>query len=151
MIQRNTTSLNTSVSIMTLYISFGILTCLGQVLEDYKLAFGGAGQNEPLIRARVNALMLAALAGKKRENLYQQVKNPDNSPNYNLVRWGVENEISAPWLYKRQQRMIRGTMDHVLWYGSQKKMEGNTVVVVKGLSHSRRGRYEAMSYMGEFL
>lgn len=96
--------------------------------------------------------MLAALAGKKREKYqHQRGKGPDNSPSYDSVRWGVENEISAPWLYKRQQRMIRGTMDHVLWYGSQKKMEENTVVVVKGLNHSRIGRYEAMSYMGEFL
>jgi len=97
--------------------------------------------------------MLAALAGKKREKLYQhqRKKNPDNSRSYNSIRWGVENEISAPWLYKRRQRMIRGTMDHVLWYGSQKNMEGNAIVVVKGLSHSRIGRYEAMSYMGEFL
>lgn len=129
------------------------LTCLSQALEDYNLAFGRARQNESLIRVRVNTIMLAALAGQKRDGFYryQQEKGPDNYLNVNSIRWGVENEITVPWLYKSKRWLIRGAIEHVLWYGSQKRMEGNTVVVVKGLSHPSIGLYEAMSYMGEFL
>ncbi|OJJ53080.1 hypothetical protein ASPSYDRAFT_541022 [Aspergillus sydowii CBS 593.65] len=125
------------------------LACLSQALEDYNLAFGRARQNESLIRVRVNTIMLAALAGQKRDGFYkyQQEKGPDNYLNVNSIRWGVENEITVPWLYKSKRWLIRGTIEHVLWYGSQKRMEGNTVVVVKGLSHPSIGLHEAMSYM----
>lgn len=89
--------------------------------------------------------MFAILAEKKRQGLFQH-----QSPRYNSIRWGVEDEFSAPWLYKKHRRVIRGTVDNVLWYGNQDKMEGNTVVVVKSLETLSVGLYEAISYMGEF-
>jgi hypothetical protein len=106
--------------------------------------FRGVEQDE-IIPSRLNAIMVSALADKKREGeypaQYEAIKGsgtqsrlkglPETLASYTSLRWAFEKSrpLSFKWLIRGRRTELRGQMGYALWYGRRADFEANLVVV----------------------
>ncbi|KAF4151750.1 hypothetical protein CNMCM6936_001752 [Aspergillus lentulus] len=108
---------------------------LGSILSGYWRAAGRDSENKALMRARLETILVAVLASKKRES----------ASAYGSLHLQFEKNLSLPWSYQNRGYVLEGTTDYSIWYGEQKR-ETNLLFFCA----SRRGnigRYQALSSM----
>ncbi|KAL4783775.1 hypothetical protein BJX76DRAFT_357679 [Aspergillus varians] len=94
------------------------------LLQDYTLALFSPGDDPIPTRPRVDAILHHMLARAKRE-----VQKPSDIATLKTVFWGYDQVISLP------DTECDGTiwdcsLDYVLWYGDQRELETNLVVIL---------------------
>lgn len=94
-----------------------------------------------MIKARLDAILLATLALKKRENggFYNNGKS---------LAWNHEVSIEFPWTHKEKPYFVRGKADYTLSRGNANWTETN-LVVVKAAARGINAEYEALSNLGK--
>jgi hypothetical protein len=136
------------------------------MLTEWDKVFRGVEQHE-IIPSRLNAIMVSALADKKREGehpgQYEAIKGsgnqsrlgglPETLASYTSLRWALEKSrpFSFKWAIRGRRTELRGQMDYALWYGKRADFETNLVVLpaeeVYGASTCVP---HVLSYMGKF-
>lgn len=109
---------------------------IGSILSGYWCAAGRDSENKALMRARLETILVAVLASKKRES----------ASAYGSLHLQFEKNLSLPWPYQNRDYVLEGTTDYSIWYGGQQR-ETNLLFFCA----SRRGnigRYQALSSMG---
>lgn len=84
---------------------------IGPILSGYWRAAGRDGENKALMRSRLEIILVAVLASKKRES----------ASAYGSLHLQFENSLSLPWSYLNGDYVLEGTTDYSIWYGGQKK------------------------------
>ncbi|EDP53373.1 hypothetical protein AFUB_045490 [Aspergillus fumigatus A1163] len=97
---------------------------------------GRDGENKALMRSRLEIILVAVLASKKRES----------ASAYGSLHLQFENSLSLPWSYLNGDYVLEGTTDYSIWYGGQKR-ETNLLLLC-ALRRGNIGRYRALSSMG---
>ncbi|GFF53289.1 hypothetical protein IFM46972_09744 [Aspergillus udagawae] len=108
---------------------------LGSILSGYWRAAGRDSENKAIMRSRLETILVAVLASKKRES----------ASAYGSLHLQFEKTLSLPWSYQNRAYMLEGATDYSLWYGGQK---GETNLLF--FCASRRGnigRYQALCSM----
>ncbi|KAL2848178.1 hypothetical protein BJY01DRAFT_246503 [Aspergillus pseudoustus] len=132
---------------------------LAVTLEQIKLVYGRAEQNEAVIRLTIDAIFLDLLANLKTEfGQYEEGKGKGKRPSTEStlsrksLQMALETYIS--YIYPTRQsegivdELIHGRIDYSLWYGKPEEAETNLLVVeVKHKNFLAAGRYQAISYM----
>ncbi|KAH1749013.1 hypothetical protein KXV22_003399 [Aspergillus fumigatus] len=108
---------------------------LGPILSGYWRAAGRDGENKALMRSRLEIILVAVLASKKRES----------ASAYGSLHLQFENSLSLPWSYLNGDYVLEGTTDYSIWYGGQKR-ETNLLLLC-ALRRGNIGRYRALSSM----
>lgn len=109
---------------------------IGPILSGYWRAAGRDGENKALMRSRLEIILVAVLASKKRES----------ASAYGSLHLQFENSLSLPWSYLNGDYVLEGTTDYSIWYGGQKR-ETNLLLLC-ALRRGNIGRYRALSSMG---
>ncbi|KAJ8195537.1 hypothetical protein LV164_002383 [Aspergillus fumigatus] len=108
---------------------------LGPILSGYWRAAGRDGENKALMRSRLEIILVAVLASKKRES----------ASAYGSLHLQFENSLSLPWSYLNGDYVLEGTTDYSIWYGGRKR-ETNLLLLC-ALRRGNIGRYRALSSM----
>ncbi|KAH2783378.1 hypothetical protein KXW19_005756 [Aspergillus fumigatus] len=108
---------------------------LGPILSGYWRAAGRGGENKALMRSRLEIILVAVLASKKRES----------ASAYGSLHLQFENSLSLPWSYLNGDYVLEGTTNYSIWYGGQKR-ETNLLLLC-ALRRGNIGRYRALSSM----
>ncbi|KAL4782579.1 hypothetical protein BJX76DRAFT_358841 [Aspergillus varians] len=134
----------------------GMPSHLRQMLADWDEAFRGADQNEQVIQGRLNSIVVAILAAKRREEYghhgagkgSNKRTSTESLTQYKSLRWALERPLTFKWKIKGKMTEIQGCMDFALWYGSRENVETNMVVVeAKRLHNASLGVPQAIIYM----
>ncbi|KLJ12425.1 hypothetical protein EMPG_12543 [Blastomyces silverae] len=142
--------------------------CLSTLLSDLDQISSGC-KSEGLVRCRLSFILFNCLAAEER--CYNAVVSDRSiaSPNLEIipgqefptlsdaswcpvgaeiVRLSVETPLSSAVEYNRRARLLYGTADFSLWYGSAKEMATNLVVVaVSGETTARQGEGKCLALM----
>ncbi|GFF55194.1 hypothetical protein IFM58399_10009 [Aspergillus lentulus] len=78
---------------------------LGSILSGYWRAAGRDSENKVLLRARLETILVAVLASKKRES----------ASAYGSLHLQFEKNLSLPWSYQNKGYVLEGTTDYSIW------------------------------------
>jgi hypothetical protein len=129
------------------------------MLADWDEAYKGADQNEQVIVGRLNSIVVAILAAKRREEYGQhgagkgtnKRTSTESFAQYKSLRWALEKPFNFKWKIDGKMTKIQGRMDFALWYGKREDLETNLVVIeAKRLHNASWGVPQAIIYMGKF-
>ncbi|KAL3485647.1 hypothetical protein BJX62DRAFT_242728 [Aspergillus germanicus] len=153
-LKRETT--RTQIWSLAAYEKRGVSNHLRQMLLDWDEAFKGVDQNEMEIRGRLNSIVVAILAAKRREEYgqhgagkgFNKRTSTETLAQYKSLRWTLERAFTFRWKIKGKLTEIKGRMDFALWYGNREDLETNMVVVeAKRLHDAGQGVPQAIIYM----
>ncbi|OJD17285.1 hypothetical protein AJ78_02619 [Emergomyces pasteurianus Ep9510] len=142
--------------------------CLRTLLSDLDFVSSGR-KSEGLVRCRLNLILFTCLAAEERycnavladpsiappntEILSRQTSPTPSTASWNcsgpeMVRLSVETAFSSEIDYNRRARLLYGTADFALWYGSVEELATNLVVVaVSGEATARQGEGKCLALM----
>ncbi|PGH31198.1 hypothetical protein GX50_06030 [[Emmonsia] crescens] len=142
--------------------------CLRTLLSDLDYVSSG-GKSEGLVRCRLSLILFTCLAAEERycnavladpsiappnpEILSRQTSPTPSTVSWistgpEMVRLSVETAFSNEVDYNRRARLLYGTADFALWYGSVEEMATNLLVVaVSGEFTARQGEGKCLALM----
>jgi hypothetical protein len=132
--------------------------CLERNLEDIRLVYGRAHENEAVIRLIIDAVLLDTLANIKRVEYDQNgdEKQPgkrassETTTSRKSLQMSLETSVTYVYNTSEGEKQVNGRMDYTLWFGKRNEAETNLMVVeAKTVGGVQAGRYQAISYMGE--
>ncbi|PKX91342.1 uncharacterized protein P174DRAFT_461936 [Aspergillus novofumigatus IBT 16806] len=97
---------------------------------------GRDSENKALMRPRLETILVAVLASKKRES----------ASAYGSLHLQFEKNLSLPWSYQNRDYVLEGRADYSIWYGAQKKE--TSLLFFCAQRRGNIGRYQALSSMG---
>ncbi|KAJ0421222.1 hypothetical protein BJY00DRAFT_312403 [Aspergillus carlsbadensis] len=129
---------------------------LRQTLDNIRLVYGQATQNEAVIRLIINAILLEVMATVKRLELGQygaekgqgKRSSTDSTASGKSVKLALETPIQYVFNTNKGKKNFGGRMDYTLWYGPHEQAEAYMAVVeAKSPGQVKVGTYQAISYM----
>lgn len=102
------------------------------LLDDYHLALTPTWDTDPHspvhTRPRVDAILHLLLAKAKRKALGDLVP-AEAADDLSALFWGYEQSITVPGSWSDGSNIKNCVVDYVLWYGDQKELKTNLVVL----------------------
>lgn len=122
-------------------LSLTYFTKTEETLDLICIAQGSSAQIEASVRTRLDIILFTTLGFAKKNNRLEGCER---------MSWGQETMFSKDIVVSGGKRHIEGYPDYSLWYGDQRDMETNLVVVeAKTVQSIGSGRNQLLAYMGE--
>lgn len=102
-------------------------------------------QNETVVRARINLLLIEVLWQMNQERL-------ESAQMMNLQMENQRSFTYEPIIYNGKPHRIEGRPDYSLWYGSIEETSCNLVIFeTKAPDGATQGKAQTIAYMGKFI
>lgn len=126
----------------------------GPILREYEIVEGRDSMamfDEALIRTRLEAILSAVLATKKREELLQLRKRSAKFTVFQNAHWKFQHILKKRCRHNGHRFILTGMVDYSLWYEEWRIAENTKlIVVISRMDGDMVSRRQALAYMGEF-